>query len=127
MKSAERLRVVVVDDDKDFQFIIRGWLSPDHDTISLGSGEGLLEELADLSPDLLILDVLMPGPSGYKLCERIRSDARFERLPVLFLTGCGSDEDFMRHMEAGGTAFLTKPVTRKQLLAKVKELTSVGV
>jgi CheY-like chemotaxis protein len=126
MKNQERLRIVMVDDDQDFQLILRSWLSPEYDLVSLSSGEGLLDELAELEPDLVMLDVLMPGPNGYKLCRRIRSDRRFSDLPILFLTGCASDDDFVQHLDAGGTAYLTKPITRRQLLAKVRELV-IGV
>lgn len=112
----------MVDDDRDFQTIVRGWLAPRYDVSSLSSGEGLLDELSEAKPDLLILDVRMPGPSGFDLCAKIRADTRFAEIPILFLTGCREDEDFIKNLDAGGTAFLTKPVERRKLLAMVREL-----
>jgi DNA-binding response OmpR family regulator len=122
--AVERKQVVLVDDDRDLQTIVRGWLSDSYDTVSLSSGEGLLDELASLEPSLLILDVVMPGPDGFTLCRKIRSDSRFADLPILFLTGCGADDDFIRNIDAGGTAYLVKPVSRRRLLVKVAELTA---
>lgn len=122
MKSDNRPRILMVDDDRDFHAIVRTWLSPRYDVSSVACGEGLIEELEQATPDLLILDIMMPGPSGTKLCDRIRSHPRFAGLPILFLTGCRDDEHFMENLRAGGTAFLTKPLERKKLLSLVKEL-----
>jgi CheY-like chemotaxis protein len=120
--AAGRPLVLMVDDDPDFQTIVRDWLKDSYEHIGLADGEELINEIDGLEPNLVILDVRMPGPDGFKLCEQIRSDRRFSHLPVLFLTGCKEDEDFMRNLSVGGTAYLTKPVTRKRLLSTVKDL-----
>lgn len=124
MESATRTRpqIVMVEDDGDFQSILRGWLAPRFDTISFADGEELLGDLSTLRPDLIILDVNLPGPDGFKLCEKIRGDGRFAWTPILFLTGLGGNEDFLKHMQAGGTAYLTKPVDRLPLLAEIDSL-----
>jgi CheY-like chemotaxis protein len=121
-KSLEKPRILMVDDDSDFQDIVRKWLSPRYDHWGLINGADLLENLEASQPDLVILDVRMPGPDGFELCRRIRSDGRFAHLPILFLTGCKEDEDFIKNLDVGGTAYLTKPVERKDLLAMVQEL-----
>lgn len=118
----EKLKVLMVDDDPDFQTIVRDWISPRYEHIGLLSGEDLLEEIAGIEPDLIILDVRMPGPSGFKLCSRIRADQRSRDLPILFLTGCKEDTDFIKNLDVGGTAYLTKPVSRKRLLSRLDEL-----
>lgn len=112
----------MVDDDRDFQTIVRGWLTPRYDLLSLSNGDGLIEDLAAVDPQLLLLDVRMPGPDGFKLCAGVRARPRFIGLPILFLTGCSEDEDFVKNLDAGGTAFLTKPVARKRLLWTIREL-----
>ncbi len=121
-KSLNKPRVLMVDDDADFRSIIGDWLSPRYEFIGMGRGEDLLPALAGIEPDLLILDVLMPGPDGFQLCGRIRSDARFTGLPILFLTACKEDDDFFKSLDAGGTAYLSKPVSRSELLAMLREL-----
>lgn len=123
-EAKDTLKIVIVDDEPDFLTIVRDWLSPKYDLVTLTGGEGLLEELQGLEPDLLILDVRLPGRDGFALCRQIRGDRRFESLPILFLTASHSDADFLRNLEAGGTSYLTKPVGRRELLARIRELLS---
>lgn len=120
--SKDRPLIMLVDDDAEFQALVRGWLTRDYDTVSFSSGEELLEELPDLEPSLIIMDIKMPGPDGFKLCEKIHAQTRLSRVPVLFLTGCKSDEDFLKNLEAGGAAYVTKPVDRCDLLAEIREI-----
>jgi len=115
-------RILMVDDEPDFVELARTWVEPRFELVGLGDGSGLVEQVEALEPELLILDVRLPGLDGFKLCKRLRGDARFRSLPVLFLTASHSDIDFFRNIEVGGTAYMTKPVTRTELLAKIKEL-----
>src|SRR5208283_3655994 len=87
-KTLEKPRILMVDDDNDFQGIVQKWLSPRYDHMGLANGADLTEYLEADEPDLVILDVRMPGPDGFELCKQIRSDSRFADLPILFLTGC---------------------------------------
>ena len=121
-RGDEKPRVLMVDDDLDFHAIVRGWLAPRFEHVAMTSGEGLLEQLEALEPDLLILDVRMPGAGGFELCAQVRSERRFDALPILFLTGCKEDEDFVSNLKAGGTAFLSKPVGRRLLVATLRGL-----
>ncbi|MBI4057108.1 MAG: response regulator [Elusimicrobia bacterium] len=118
----EKLRIVSVDDDADFQSIMREWLVSKYEFTSLNNGDGLSEELADIEPDLIIMDVRMPGPDGFKLSRQIHKDSRFNMVPILFLTASRDDRDFMKNLEVGGTAYLTKPIKRQELLSKISEL-----
>lgn len=119
----DRARVAIVEDDPDFRAIVQGWLAPHYDTISFENAEEWLDGDEDaLAPDLLISDVKMPGVSGFKLCEEIRKIPAYASLPILFLTGVDSDEGFLLGQEAGASAYLTKPVERTVLLAKVETL-----
>lgn len=123
MKKTNRRRIVLVEDDPDYREILRGWLQPRYDTMSFESADELLETDPDeFATDLLITDVKMPGLNGYRLCEILRKNPRFDRLPVLFLTGVGSDEGFLLGYEAGASAYLTKPVERATLLEKIATL-----
>ena len=115
-------RIVIVDDEPDFLTIVQTWLEPRYELIAFTDGDGLLTQLDLLEPDLLILDVRLPGIDGFKLCQRIRADRRFQALPILFLTASHSDLDFFKNLEVGGTCYLTKPVSRRELLGRVKHL-----
>lgn len=121
-QARETRRIVMVDDEPDFLTIARSWLEPKYEFTSFTDGSDLLPQLAALEPDLLILDVRLPGIDGFNVCKRIRADRRFQALPILFLTASHSDIDFFKNLEVGGTSYLTKPVSRKELLARVKEL-----
>lgn len=113
-------RVAVIDDDADFRAIVRRWLAPRYRTAGFAAAEQLLA--SDDIPDLVLLDVKMPGLNGFRLCERLRSDPRFAGVAVLFLTGVDCDEGFLLGAEAGADGYLTKPVERLALLEKVAAL-----
>src|SRR5262245_60611226 len=112
-----RATVMLADDDADFQRIVKDWLGKEFELSTFSNGEELSDALALTTPDLVILDVRMPGPDGFALCKRIRADQRLSTVPVLFLTASDDDMDFVRNMEVGGTAYLTKPVKRKELVS----------
>ncbi|HVE12741.1 MAG TPA: response regulator [Elusimicrobiota bacterium] len=119
----ERPRLVVVEDDDDFREILCQWLGRAYEVRALAHGESLLDELEESPADILVLDVNLPGPDGFRLCRAIRSRPRLRSVPILFLTARQGDADFLRYLEAGGTAYLTKPVERRELLARLTELT----
>lgn len=122
-EDEERARIVVIDDEPDFRKVVVRWLSDRYDTLSFESAEDLLEsEEESVEPDLIITDVKMPGLNGFRLCERLRGHPRYAHVPILFLTGVDSDEGFLLGQEAGGSAYLTKPVERDLLLQRVEEL-----
>jgi DNA-binding response OmpR family regulator len=125
MPAESRPRVLIVDDDEDFRLVVELMLATQYDVVSLDNGEGLLEELATSRPDLVILDVMLPGRDGFQLCRDVRSKPTLANLPILFLTSSRKDNDFVDNLEAGGNAYLTKPVSQKALLKKLSELLSV--
>lgn len=114
--------MVWVDDDKDFQGLVRDWLMPRYDLATYNNGDGFLEALGSVEPDAVILDVRMPGPDGFRLCRKLRSDRRFAITPILFLTSCSEDVDYIKHLDVGGTAYLNKPVDKGELLKTLNEL-----
>jgi DNA-binding response OmpR family regulator len=122
MPDNGRPRVLVVDDDEDFRLVLESMLAKKYDVSCLESGDGLMDELTTSRPDVLILDVMMPGKGGFELCREVRSKPALANLPILFLTSSHTDADFVRNVDAGGSGYLTKPVTQKALLAKVGEL-----
>lgn len=115
-------RVLIVDDEPDFGFLVARWLSPRYRAFALTDGRDLLWELENDPASLLILDVRIPGQDGFELCRRVRDDARFAALPVLFLTGSREEDIYLRNLKAGGTGYLAKPVGRTQLLNAVEAL-----
>lgn len=116
--------VVMVDDEVDFLRVVGTWAQPRYGFVGRTSGADLLPDLERLKPSLVVLDVGLPDVDGFEVCRRIRADGRFGGVPILFLTGRREDEDFVWNMRAGGTAYLTKPVGRRRLLALFRELIS---
>lgn len=121
-RSKEKPRVVVVDDEKDFRELLRTWLAPRYEVECLSGGQGLTDHLAALEPDILILDVHMPGVDGFTACQRVRKDPRFSFLPIVFLTASKEDVDFIKTMELGANSYLNKPITGRELDFRIREV-----
>jgi CheY-like chemotaxis protein len=84
------------------------------------SGEEALAKVASEKPDLVLLDVMMPGLSGYDVCRRIRSDPATALLPVVMCTSLDPQQERVKGIEAGADDFLSKPVNQPELFARVK-------
>jgi class 3 adenylate cyclase len=86
------------------------------------SGAEGLAKVASFQPDLLLLDVMMPGMSGYEVCETLRADPATEILPVILVTALDPNEERIKGLEAGADDFLSKPVNQAELIARVRSL-----
>lgn len=86
------------------------------------SGESALAMARRQPPDLVLLDIMMPGMNGYEVCRRLKADARTARTPVVFVTALAEVEDKVKAIDAGGDDFLAKPFHRPVLLARIRSL-----
>ncbi len=86
------------------------------------NGEDALTHIARDMPDLVLLDVMMPGMSGYEVCARLRADPETRLLPVVLCTSLDPQQERIKGIEAGADDFLSKPINRPELLARVKSL-----
>src|SRR5438309_10001373 len=89
------------------------------------NGEEGLVKLASEKPDLVLLDVMMPGLSGYDVCRRIRADASTALLPVVLVTSLDPAQERVKGIEAGADDFLPKPINQPELFARVRSLLRV--
>src|ERR1700752_3218027 len=90
--------------------------------VTAAGGAEALEKIAKEAPSLVLLDVMMPGMSGYDVCRRIRQNTATAMLPVIMVTALDPSEERVKGIEAGADDFLTKPINQGELLARVKSL-----
>jgi class 3 adenylate cyclase/CheY-like chemotaxis protein len=121
--AAAPARILVVDDvEKNVRLLADVLAARGFRTATAMSGEAALAAIAQEPPDLVLLDVMMPGLSGYDVCRAIRADARHAMLPVVLVTALDPHEERIKGLDAGADDFLTKPVNQAELLARVRSL-----
>ena len=116
-------KVLIVDDNRASRDLIRAILKPVRcSTIEASNGEQALDLLCHERPDLVLLDIDMPGLDGLTVVKRIRQDAAFASLPVVAVTAFAMEGDRERAIAAGFTAYVTKPVRAAILRQQVRQL-----
>ena len=119
---ASSFKVLIVDDDPDIVTFLEDFLSSKGYTLLTAySGEQGLNEVYTQEPDLVLLDVVMPGMDGYEVCRQIRVNPLTTLLPVVMMTGLHQEER-IRGIEVGADDFLTKPINQEEMFARVRSL-----
>lgn len=116
-------RVLVVDDILPNVKLLEAKLSSEYyDVLTATSGEEALVKVANDSPDIVLLDVMMPGMDGFEVCKRIKADPATAHIPVVMVTALTDSTDRVRGLQAGADDFLSKPVNDIALMARVRSL-----
>jgi PAS domain S-box-containing protein len=116
-------RILVVDDERFNRQVLEGMLTPEgFRLLSAGSGEEALAMVAQEPPDLILLDVMMPGMDGYQVARTIKGNLATKNIPVILITALNDRHAKMHGLTAGAEDFLTKPVDRAELCVRVRNL-----
>ncbi len=117
------MNILIADDELRLRKVVAMFLRKSgHEVTEVSSGEQTLESIKTKVPDVIILDVVMPGLDGLETCRRIKSDPAYKDIPVLLLTANISAEERAEGMKAGAIAYVTKPFSPKDLLEKITEI-----
>jgi class 3 adenylate cyclase len=115
--------ILVVDDTPRNVKLLADLLAVKGYTVeTAASGQEALDSIENNHPDLVLLDVVMPGMTGYEVCRRIRANAETHMLPVVMVTALDPKEERVKGIEAGADDFLSKPINQPELLARVRSL-----
>ena len=115
---AEKQKILIVDDDENIAELISLYLMKEcYDTLTVHDGEAALKSFASYAPDLVLLDLMLPGIDGYQVCREIRSTSQ---TPVIMLSAKGEVFDKVLGLELGADDYIIKPFDSKELVARVK-------
>ncbi len=113
--------ILIVDDITRNLQVLGSFLREAHYDVSAAtSGKQAIEIAADVSPDLILLDIMMPDMDGFETCRRLKADERTKDIPVVFLTAKTAEEDIVQGFELGAVDYITKPFQRRELLERAR-------
>ena len=115
--------VLVVDDNQENLELLQAYLEDvDCRTVPARDGPEALEIIVNSAPDLILLDVMMPKMSGFEVCKRIKNDPKTSDIPIIMVTALNEFGDIERGIDSGTDDFISKPVNKLELLARVKTM-----
>lgn len=121
MRNPPSHTVLVVDDHLVNLRLLTAILQGAGYTVITGSNsQEALEQITSQSPDIILLDVMMPGMNGFSLCRKLKKDPLFSDIPIIFLTSLSQKEDIIEGFSAGGNDYIVKPFNQQELLARVR-------
>ena len=116
-----RKRILAVDDETDILDLLRYNLKREgYDVVTVETGEDCLTKAEKLQPDLILLDLMLPGIDGLTTCRMLKSESKTKKTPVIMLTAKGDESDIVTGLELGADDYITKPFNSKVLCARIK-------
>ncbi|MCF7811224.1 response regulator [bacterium] len=117
----EKAKILIVEDEEDILELIRYNVAKDrYQVITAQSGEEALQKVSSIKPDLILLDLMLPGVDGMEICRRIKGNPATQNIPVIMLTAKSEETDIVIGLELGADDYITKPFSPRVLLARVK-------
>ena len=114
------ITIMIVDDAKDNLLLLEMMLEEKYQIVQADSGQACIDLIAESVPDILLLDVNMPGMTGYEVCATLRKNSATKSLPILFVSAMINTEERLAGFEAGGDEYINKPVNEKELAEKIE-------
>ncbi len=116
-------KILIVEDEPNIvvplQFIMK---DNGYDVTVAFSGEEAVDAITESKPDLILLDIMLPGMDGYELCQMIRQNPDWKGIKIIFLTALGREADMAKGMALDADAYITKPFSNKEVVEKVRNL-----
>ncbi|MBR3573662.1 MAG: response regulator transcription factor [Lachnospiraceae bacterium] len=114
----DKQRILIVDDDNNIAELISLYLVKEcYETLIVNDGESALEQVTEFGPDLMLLDIMLPGIDGYEVCRRVRTTSE---LPIIMLSAKGETFDKVLGLQLGADDYIEKPFDSKEMVARVK-------
>jgi DNA-binding response OmpR family regulator len=119
-------KILIVDDEPNIVISLEFLMKKEGFAVAVASdGEEALAKVASFAPDLVLLDVMMPKKSGFEVCEALRADPSNAGLLIVMLTAKGRDTEVAKGLAIGADAYITKPFSTKDLVARVKTMLGI--
>jgi DNA-binding response OmpR family regulator len=116
-------RILVIDDEESIFEVVEGLLYREGYELSyVSSGKEALEQIDDIQPDVILLDLMMPNMDGIQTCQRIKANDRWCHIPIIMVTALSSKQDLARSLDAGADDFLSKPINSLEMRARVRSM-----
>lgn len=120
-------RILVVDDNEANVLLLQKHLERDYEVHVAYDGESALEQVKSVKPDLILLDVMLPGMDGYQVCERLKNEEWSRFIPIIMLTNLNDMQDKIKGLDKGADDFLVKPFDKLELFSRVRNLIRVKI
>jgi len=118
-------KILIIDDDATMTKLLTALVKMDgHTATAVNDSTKAVEIAASVEPDLITLDLMMPGLSGFELCELLHQDPRFAAIPIIIVSARDDSESKARALRAGAIAYMIKPFDADEFIQKIQELTS---
>lgn len=115
-------KILVVDDEpQNVKLITSRLKANDYQTVSAYDGKDCIEKAIKEQPDLIILDIVMPGLSGFEVARKLRKDEHTKNIPIIMLTALAQEKDLSEGLEAGAVCFISKPFNPVDLISEVEQ------
>lgn len=119
--STKKHVILIVDDDTTNLQVIGSFLyNKNYKIILAKSGKDALISVENNLPDLILLDIMMPGMNGYEVCRKLKAESNTKDIPIVFLTAKTETKDIIKGFKTGGLDYITKPFIKEELLARIQ-------